>query len=129
PMVNATYDTGIGSLIGGYPSALVDRGPDIDPSAMEADFLNNIVIAPDAYMTNGASYNSGTGEWSISVTTEFVNTLTGNYKVAVVVTEDHVTGTGSGWSQSNAYAGGSNGVMGGYELLPNPVPAATMIYD
>ncbi len=31
--------------------------------------------------------------------------------------------------QSNAYAGGTNGVMGGYESLPNPVPAATMVYD
>ena len=45
------------------------------------------------------------------------------------MTEDEVTGTTSGYNQANSYAGGSNGVMGGYELLPNPVPAAQMVYD
>jgi hypothetical protein len=40
-----------------------------------------------------------------------------------------VTGTGSGYNQSNAYAGGNNGVMGGFESLPSPVPAAQMVYD
>lgn len=45
------------------------------------------------------------------------------------MTEDGVTGTGSGYNQSNAYAGGGNGVMGGYESLPNPVPASIMVYD
>ena len=48
--------------------------------------------------------------------------------MACVLTEDGVTGT-TGYAQSNAYAGGGNGVMGGYELLPNPVPAASMVYD
>jgi len=45
------------------------------------------------------------------------------------LTEDGVTGTGSGYNQSNAYAGGGNGAMGGYESLSNPVPAAQMTYD
>ena len=130
PMANTVYDDGIGPLLGGgYPSAVVDRLPVIDPSALEVDFLNRIVIAPKATITNGASYNSTSGILSVSVTADFVQSISGNYRLACVITEDGVTGTGAGWSQSNAYAGGGSGVMGGYELLPNPVPASQMVYD
>jgi hypothetical protein len=52
-----------------------------------------------------------------------------NYKAACVLTEDDVTGTGAGYNQSNAYAGGNNGVMGGFESLGSPVPAALMVYN
>ncbi|HLG02521.1 MAG TPA: T9SS type A sorting domain-containing protein, partial [Bacteroidia bacterium] len=31
--------------------------------------------------------------------------------------------------QANNYAGGSYGIMGGFETLPNPVPASMMEYD
>ena len=61
--------------------------------------------------------------------TTFSQNASNNYKIACALTEDNVTGTSSGYNQSNAYAGGGNGVMGGYESLPNPVPAAQMIYD
>ena len=46
-----------------------------------------------------------------------------------MLTEDGVTGTTGQYNQQNAYAGGGSGVMGGYELLPNPVPASQMVYD
>ena len=49
--------------------------------------------------------------------------------MACALTEDGVTGTDAGYNQSNAYAGGGNGVMGGYESLPSSVPAAQMVYD
>jgi hypothetical protein len=52
-----------------------------------------------------------------------------NYRLGVIIVEDNVTGTAAGYNQANAYAGGANGAMGGYESLPNPVPAATMVYD
>jgi hypothetical protein len=55
--------------------------------------------------------------------------LTGDYRIAVVVTEDGVTGTDTNYDQENAFAGGVEGVMGGFETLPNPVPAANMHYD
>jgi hypothetical protein len=55
--------------------------------------------------------------------------LNGDYRIAVVVTEDDVTGTDSNYDQENAYAGGGQGVMGGFENLPNPVPASAMHYD
>ncbi|NRA13254.1 MAG: hypothetical protein HRT57_15010, partial [Crocinitomicaceae bacterium] len=38
PMVVADYDASIGGFISSYPSSLVDRGPEVDPSGMDYDF-------------------------------------------------------------------------------------------
>jgi hypothetical protein len=128
PMADPTYDAGLGTLISGYPSSVVDRGPDNDPSTMEQSFLQRIVIDPTAVVTNGATYNSSTRQLDVSLTYDFKTAASGNWRVACVLTEDGVTGT-SGYAQSNAYSGGGSGVMGGYESLPNPVPASQMVYD
>lgn len=129
PMVVTPYDAGFGGLVSGYPSALVDRGDVIDPSDMEGDFLARVQMAPKAYITNGATWDATTRELKVSVSANFISAANNNYKLGIVLTEDGVTGTASGYRQGNAYAGGSNGVMGGFELLPNPVPAAQMVYD
>jgi hypothetical protein len=129
PMVVAAYDAAIGGLIAGYPSALVDRGAEIDPSEIEGDFLNRIVVAPEGTIVNGATYNTSTRVLNVSVTTTLMTNISGNYKLAAVITEDSVTGTTSAYNQQNSYAGGGNGVMGGFESLPNPVPAAQMNYN
>ncbi len=129
PMTNASYDAAIGPFIPGYPTALVDRLTGVDPSAMETDFLSRIQVAPKAFITNGATYNSSTHQLKISVTTTIQQNITGNYKMACVITEDSVSGTSSGYNQSNAYSGGGSGVMGGFELLTNPVPASQMNYN
>jgi len=129
PMTVADYDTGIGALIGGYPSALVDRLGDVDPSQMGSDFFTRLQTAPKGVLVNGATWDAATRELNVSVSTTIAQATTGSYKVACVLTEDGVTGTGAGYNQANAYAGGNNGVMGGFEALPSPVPAAQMVYD
>jgi hypothetical protein len=129
PMTVAAYDAAIGALIAGYPSALVDRQPEVDPSQIEGEFLNRVVIAPEGMIVNGATYNSSTRVLNVSITTTLAANITGNYKVACVITEDSVSGTASGYNQTNYYSGGSNGVMGGFETLANPVPAAQMNYN
>jgi hypothetical protein len=129
PMTVTDYDAGIGTLIGGYPSALVDRVGDVDPSQMSSDFFTRIQTAPKGVLTNGATWDPVTRILNVSVSTEMLQATTGSYNVACVLTEDDVTGTGSGYNQSNAYAGGNNGVMGGFEGLSNPVPAAQMVYN
>ena len=129
PMTVTDYDAAFGGLISGYPSALVDRGNDVDPSGMTPDFLTRVQIAPKALITNGATWDALTRTLNVSVTANFQSGANNNYKLACVLTEDGVTGTGSGYNQSNAYSGGNNGVMGGYESLGNPVPAAQMVYD
>lgn len=129
PMEVAPYDSVLGTLISGYPSAVVDRMADIDPSAIRNDFLTRIVLTPVAKIKNGASFNTSTSQLDVSATTTFKTATNGNYKIACVIVEDSITGTTSGYAQANAYAGGGNGVMGGYETKPNPVPASQMVYD
>lgn len=129
PMVVTDYDAALGGLISGYPSALVDRGGDVDPSAMTNDFFDRLQTAPTALISTTSTWDATTRELSVTVTADFQAAANDNYKLAVVLTEDDVTGTGSGYAQANAYAGGGNGPMGGYENLPSPVPAAQMEYD
>jgi hypothetical protein len=129
PMTNATYDGAIGALISGYPSALVDRGNDVDPSAMSTDFYARLVTPPTAIIVNSSTWNSTTRELAVTVTADFQMAANNQYKLACVITEDGVSSTDAGYAQANAYAGGANGPMGGFELLPNPVPAAQMVYD
>ncbi len=129
PMTVTDYDAEIGNLIAGYPSGLVDRGTERDPSEFEAEFLNRLVVAPTAFIQNGAIWDANTRTLDVSVTADFQSAANNNYKLAIVLTEDDVTGTGSTYNQSNYYAGGGSGVMGGFETLPNPVPAAQMTYD
>lgn len=129
PMTVAEYDTGIGAFIGGYPSAIVDRGAEVDPSGMSPDFFARLQIPPVATLINGATWDPTSRILNVSVKADFALAANSSYKLACVLTEDAVTGTGSGYNQSNSYAGGANGVMGGYELLPSSVPASLMVYD
>lgn len=56
-------------------------------------------------------------------------TLTGEYAIFGVITEDGVTGPSPDYDQANMYATWDMGPMGGYEDLPNPVPAELMVYN
>lgn len=129
PMAVDAYDSAMGALIGGYPSGFVDRGIEYDPSQFEIPFLERIQITPKTLITNGASYDASAQTLSISASTTFSESVTGDYRIAMVITEDGLSGTTSDWAQSNAYAGGGNGTMGGFESLPNPVPASQMTYN
>ena len=55
--------------------------------------------------------------------------LSGNFRLALVITEDGVKGSTIDYAQKNAYAHPNQGAMGGYESLPDPVPASQMSYD
>jgi hypothetical protein len=129
PMMNPYYNASIAPKISGYPSALVDRGTKMDPSAMGGDFIKRIQIAPKGVMDIAAKYDAATKMMSVSVETTLESNISGDFRIACAIVEDDVTGTASGYNQSNAYAGGGSGVMGGFEKLPNPVPASQMVYD
>ncbi len=106
PMTNSVYDAGLAPYIGGYPSGLVDRGAEIDPSAFKQDFIQRVIIAPNGIMTTGAQLNGDT--LKVSLTVDFQNSVSGNYKLACVIVEDSVTGVGTQYNQSNSYSGGSS---------------------
>ena len=128
PMTVTAYDSEIGFIA--YPSAHVDRNDlDLDPADIESPFLNRIVDAPVVNIVNGASFDSITRELKVSLSTTVLQDIIGDFKIACVITEDSVRGNTSDYAQVNAYAGGAAGPMGGFELLPNPVPAAQMFYN
>ncbi|RMG81959.1 MAG: T9SS C-terminal target domain-containing protein [Bacteroidetes bacterium] len=135
PMVDSDYDSDIGAYFSGYPSAMVDRGNVIDPSEIETDFLNNITVSPAGVITMGAQYNSSNNTLDVSMSVKILESFSGNWKVACVLTEDSVTGTSSGYDQANYYSSQSqnqdlidiNGVN--WKNLPNPVPASQMVYN
>lgn len=129
PMADVVYDAGMGTMISGYPAAVVDRGPSLNPAAMYNDFYARLQVAPVAFISTTQTYNAASRELTVTVSADFQQDANNSFKLACVLTEDNVTGTGSGYNQVNYYAGGSNGPMGGYELLPNPVPASQMVYD
>ncbi|HTF04553.1 MAG TPA: hypothetical protein VK826_11025, partial [Bacteroidia bacterium] len=128
PMVHTAYDLGVGSLIAGYPSGLVDRGPEADPSTFEGEFLTRVSVPPHASIVNGAEYSVSGDSLHVSLTYIFAIAGSNQYRVACVLTEDSVTGT-SGYNQSNAYANNAAGPMGGFESLPSSVPASQMNYN
>jgi len=131
PMADPDYDNGMAPYIGGYPSGLVDRGPDIDPSDFKQDFLQRIVIPPSGIITNGAELNGSV--LSVSLTVEFQTAVSGNYKLACVIVEDSVTGTTPDYYQANAYSGGGAGPLvdvdgTDWANMPSNVPANQMVY-
>ena len=131
PMVVDEYDAGLRGLVGftGFPSLVIDRSTFLDPSGVEGPFLTRLTEAPPAMLEVGAEYDDLTRELTISVKADMITTMTGLNRLNVAIVEDSVRGSGPGWDQANSYAGGGNGVMGGYELLPHPVPASQMVYN
>ncbi|MFN3940909.1 MAG: Omp28-related outer membrane protein, partial [Chitinophagales bacterium] len=126
PMAVAEYDNGLNAT--GFPSAKVDRQAWIDPLQFETAFMDRIGLDPEVIVSNTAAYTEGTGMVSITSTLNVQEELNGDYRIAVVLTEDEVSGTGSSWNQSNYYSGGSYGPMGGYESLGSSVSSTAIPY-
>jgi hypothetical protein len=131
PMTVAAYDAG--TNLSGYPGCNVDRKLR-DQSVSITDWTNfynarNTLTVPAA-VTVTNTYDVATRALSVDAKAHFVTTFANaNYRLAVVLVENNVTGTAANYAQTNYYAGGANGVMGGYELLPATVPAAQMVYN
>jgi len=130
PMAFAEYDDGLTGLAGftGFPTVGTERAGFIDPSGLESDFVTRIQEPSPADITIAADYDAVTRKLTINANVEAMTTILPNAGLILVLTEDGVTGTDQGYAQSNAFSGGAT-VMGGYELLPNPVPAADMVYN
>jgi hypothetical protein len=123
PMTVTDYDAAIGALVSGYPNALVDRGTEVDPSGMGTDFFSRLQTAPVAFIQNGATWDMATRTLNVSISAEFQTAASNSYKLACVLTEDNVTGTGSGYNQSNAYAGGASVISPSFDGEPMSFPA------
>jgi len=135
PMTNAIYDAGMGSLISGYPSGLVDRkSNDVDPSNFETAYSERILDVSPADVGVSATFNSTTRQVDVAVSATFAADLTGDYRLNCILVEDDVTGTGSTYNQTNYYSSASQnialvGAGHNWQTEPASVPAASMHYN
>ncbi len=113
-----------------YPSGLVNRTNHIyGPSNFEEAYLLMInQVSPVEISLNNINFNNESRELTFDIDAKFFAALNGA-RFNAVITENNVTGTTSDYDQKNYYSGGEHGEMGGYENLPNPVPAADMVYQ
>lgn len=135
PMVVTAYDNLIGATPGfsGYPSVVVDRREIIDPSEMFLAYnaeKNYFGFADVSFTKPIISGNN----LSMTVTVKPAIDMSGDYRLALVLTEDNVHGTASGYNQSNYYSYTSNnialtGAGHNWQTSPNPIPAAQMSYE
>lgn len=129
PMTLSAYDNGVD--LSGYPGSNIDRAL-LGESVSNANWgsiynaRKDIVVPADISVVSSGSNSSVVLDVSATFYTVFAAS---NYRLAVVLYEDGVTGTASGYNQANYYSGGGAGVMGGYESLNDPVPAAQMVYN
>jgi hypothetical protein len=129
PMKLAAYDSATG--LTGFPGMNVDRvvkNSGVTQSIMVSRFNERKVLAtPVNINASGSVVGSAiTINASATFRTVFASS---NFRLGVIISEDGVQGTANGYRQTNYYAANANGPMGGYESLPNPVPAAQMIYN
>lgn len=131
PMTVAAYDAGIGKFPGfsGYPGVIVDRSVVIDPKDLFDVFEDAKKELNPFSLKQNFSYDAATRKVTVNLKTKAAMTYKGAFRFNVVITEDGVKGTTSKYAQTNYYADNKFGPMGGYESLPNPVPASKMVYN
>lgn len=135
PMANTLYDAGLGNLINGYPGGAIDRKYiDIDPIDFDSYYLSRINDISPADIAVSASFNAVTRQVDVQVSATFATEVSGDLRLNAILVEDDVTGTTSGYSQTNYYSFQANnialtGAGHNWQTEPNPVPAASMHYD
>jgi len=133
PMADDYYDSAINSFyVGGYPRVIVNRNHATKGNPQSLPEFYQQAISEPTKAAFGVKVELSDDQKSLTATTIAVFAAdyeNAKFKIVFVMTEDEVRGTGIGYSQFNAYAEGGNGEMGGYENLPNPVPADQMVYQ
>ena len=87
-----------------------------------------MAVQPKSTVTVENQFNESTRLLTSTITIDAIENIEGNYKIGAIITEDAVTGPAPQYNQANQY---SNYYfpMGGFENLPNPVPANRMAFD
>lgn len=104
PMAVASYDQATEALpdFDGYPYAATDRMIGRHAANMAQGFGERENFpAPASIGFTLAQYNAG-GTITVTPAVEMVTNLSGDFRVAVVLVEDEVKGTGNSWLQVNA---------------------------
>lgn len=123
PMENSAYANG--ANFSGFPGSninrkFLDQGVSQDAWIDIYNQLDGMVVPFELGLD--IEFDKPSGNLTATVDADFYADInTSDFRLAVVVVEDAVTGTGSGWGQTNYYAGGGSGPMDGWENLPGTV--------
>jgi|GEM_PF-1168892 len=113
PMTISVYNDFMFNYANAYPNLVIDRNAAKDPETIDSAFI----LAQNNF--GFADVNIGLPEINGNVVSLRVTILPvvdiHEPRLALVITESNVKGSGSSWSQNNYYSGGFNGVMGGWE--------------
>lgn len=128
-MQNTAYSSACG--LSAAPSANIDRGGQAAGiNTWFANVASAFSITPISGINVFTYFNSSTRLLTVRVKASFTSALSGNYRLAAIITEDGVTGPSPLYDQNNyIYSGGGNGVMGGFEILPPIIPAFMIAYN
>jgi len=133
-MAIPAYNAGINTLISGYPSVVVERKEVVDPTDAFTGYDAHVNDFGFANLTATKTYNASTRALTVDVSANFAVDLSGNYRLALVLTEDAVHNTASGYIQTNYYSTDYNnlplvGAGHNWQTEPGHVPAANMYYN
>jgi hypothetical protein len=143
PMVVTAYDAATATFISGYPSGIMNRvHKDVDAgiSAIEDAYAIEITRVPVAKIDiQNQVWNPATREISFDAVSTFALDMSNsNFNISGVIVENGVTGTATGYNQANYYVPGAATAAGidlidwegiNWKNLPNPIPAASMVYN
>lgn len=128
PMAVTEYDNGLG--ISGFPGGKADRTGVIEVSTQDFESALAARKLVETGAKVSADISSNGNNITIVAKANFNTKISNNQlRLAVVMAENDVKGTASGYAQTNYYSGGDYGPMGGYENLAETVPAADMVYN
>ena len=128
PMLDTPYHDFLYNLHWNYvPYILFDRRTKVPIDSFDAYLNTQKSYFGFAGISLYGNFDGATA--TVNATVRPAIDLHGDFRLALVITEDGVTGTTLGYNQVNNFADTANGPMGGYESLPNPVPAAQMVYN
>lgn len=115
------YQSLINERFYSFPSCIVNRLPDIiiDPSTYYFKEMINLYKNSAHARISSTMYAADADTTSIMINseTEFAYDTQYEYRIAYAIVENHV----GPYIQKNAYAGGGNGTMGGFENEPSYV--------
>jgi hypothetical protein len=128
-MDNTDYSSACG--LAGAPTANIDRGgQEAGIDSWFSEVASAFSHTPAAAINVFTDFNSSTRLLTVRVKATFTSAISGNYRLAAILTEDGVTGASPQYDQSNyIYSGGGNGPIGGFENLPPTIPAFMIAYN
>lgn len=113
PMQIASYNSVINTYVSGFPFAMVNRTLGYTPTAIDASTYDEIAdfVANNTYCDIDFDVEFNEANVSVNSTTTFGMDTTDPHTLAFAIVQDDM----GPFDQVNYYAGGSNGVMDGWE--------------